>query len=126
MRTQGEMEAAVSDSINRFELEYMGRGPKHIRTYLVGDLLIVRLRGVLTIAEQWLVKAHMDMNGRDLLKQIRTELIEAARPMLETLVHDQTGTNVLSLHYDISTTADEEIVLFTLDNVPLYRESKKK
>jgi uncharacterized protein YbcI len=33
MRTQGEIEAAVCDAMNRFEQEYMGRGPKDIRTF---------------------------------------------------------------------------------------------
>src|SRR4051812_15657944 len=45
MSTRGEVEAAVSDGVTRFEQEYMGRGPKHIRTYLLGDLLVVRLQG---------------------------------------------------------------------------------
>jgi uncharacterized protein YbcI len=55
MKTQGEIEAAVCEGIARFEQEYMGRGPKDIHAYLIGDLLIVRLKGVLTVAEQQLV-----------------------------------------------------------------------
>ena len=54
MKTQGEIEAAICEGINRFEQEYMGRGPKDIRAYLLGDLLVVRLQGVLTAAEQHL------------------------------------------------------------------------
>jgi hypothetical protein len=56
MKTQGEIEAAVCEGISRFELEYMGRGPKDIHTHLIGDLLVIRLHGVLTSAEQQLVK----------------------------------------------------------------------
>src|SRR5918911_2080740 len=81
MKTRGEVEAAVSDGITRFEQEYMGRGPKHIRTHLLGDLLVVRLQGVLTAAEQQLVKSVSPEKGRNLLKQVRTQLIEAARPV---------------------------------------------
>ena len=73
MKTQGEIEAAVSDGITRFEQEYMGRGPKEVRTYLLGDLLVVRLQGVLTAAEQHLVKSGPPEKGRDLLKQVRTQ-----------------------------------------------------
>src|SRR6186713_1235978 len=81
MKTQGEIEAAICEGINRFEQEYMGRGPKDIRAHLIGDLLVVRLQGVLTAAEQHLVRSLPAEKGRDLLKQVRTQLIEAARPV---------------------------------------------
>jgi uncharacterized protein YbcI len=55
MRTKGEIEAAISEGIIHFEQEYMGRGPKDIHAHLLGDLLVVRLQGVLTAAEQHLV-----------------------------------------------------------------------
>src|SRR3954454_19138848 len=96
VRTRGEVEAAVSDGINRFEQERVGRGPKHIRTHLLGDLLVVRLRGVLTAAEQQLVKSALPEKGRDLLKQVRTQLVETARPLLEAMVEQATGSKVVS------------------------------
>ena len=80
MKTQGEMEAAICEGISRFEQDYMGRGPKEVRAHLIGDLLVVRLQGVLTAAEQQLVKSLPAEKGRDLLKQVRTHLIETARP----------------------------------------------
>lgn len=126
MRTQGEIEAAICDGISHFEQEYMGRGPKDIRAHLIGDLLVVRLQGVLTAAEQHLVKTLPAEKGRDLLKQVRTQLIEIARPTLETLVKEITGIKPLSLHHDISTITGEEIVLFTLTEAPQVRETKKK
>ena len=126
MKTQGEIEAAVCAGVTRFEQEYMGRGPKDIHAHLIGDLLVVRLRGVLTVAEQQLVKTLQPEKGRDLLKQVRTHLIEAARPVLEALIQDVTGVAPTSLHHDISTVAGEEVVLFTLAEAPAVRESKKK
>ncbi len=57
MKSQGEIEAATCEGLRRFEQEYMGRGPKDIHTHLIGDLLVVRLQGVLTAAEQHLVKS---------------------------------------------------------------------
>ena len=125
MKTQGEIEAAICEGISRFEQDYMGRGPKDIRAHLVGDLLIVRLQGVLTAAEQHLVKSLPGEKGRDLLKQVRTHLVETARPALEALVHDITAVKVLSLHHDISTATGEEVVVFTLSGAPLFREIKK-
>ena len=126
MKTQGEIEAAVCKGMSHFEQEYMGRGPKDIRAHLIGDLLMVRLQGVLTAAEQQLVKTLPVEKGRDLLKQVRSQLIEIARPKLDTLVEDITGVKSLSLHHDISTHTGEEVVIFTLEEAPAYRESKKK
>ena len=126
MKTQGEIEAAICEGISRFEQEYMGRGPKDIHAHLIGDLLVVRLQGVLTAAEQQLVKTLPAEKGRDLLKQVRTQLIETARPVLEAMVQEITGVKVLSLHHDISTVTGEEVVLFTLAESPLFREIKKK
>src|SRR3989440_11858860 len=74
---------AIGEGMARFEQEYMGRGPKDIHAHLIGDLLVVRLQGVLTAAEQQLVKTLPAQKGRDLLKQVRTQLIETARPVLK-------------------------------------------
>jgi uncharacterized protein YbcI len=126
MKTQGEVEAAVCEGISRFEQEYMGRGPTDIHAFLLGDLLVVRLQGVLTAAEQQLVKTLPAEKGRDLLKQVRTQLIETARPVMEAMIQEVTGVKVLSLHHDISTVSGEEVVLFTLAESPYVRETRKK
>jgi len=125
MKTQGEIEAAICEGISRFEQEYMGRGPKDIHTYLIGDLLVVRLKGVLTVAEQQLVASLTAEKGRDLLKQVRIQLIETARPVMEAMIEDVTGIKVVSLHHDISTTTGEEVVLFTLAESPVFRDTKR-
>src|SRR6478672_2947457 len=111
MKSQGEIEAAICEGMGRFEQEYMGRGPKDIHTHVIGDLLVVRLQGVLTAAEQQLVKSLSADKGRDLLKQVRTHLIETARPVMEAMIEEVTGAGVVSLHHDISTATGEEVVL---------------
>src|SRR5947209_4680124 len=126
MKTLGEIEAAICEGIARFEQEYMGRGPKHIHAHLIGNLLVVRLQGVLTAAEQQLVRSLPAAKGRDLLKQVRTHLVETARPVMEELVHEATGAQVVSLHHDISTVTGEEVVLFSLAGPAQFRETKKK
>lgn len=126
MKSQGEIEAAVCEGISRFEQDYMGRGPKEIQAHLFDDLLVVRLRGVLTAAEQQLVKSLPAEKGRDLLKQVRTHLIETARSVMEEMVQKVTGVRVLSLHHDISTATGEEVVVFTLAEAPSLRESRKR
>ena len=126
MKTQGEIESAISEGMSRFEQEYMGRGPKDVHAHLINDLIVVRLKGVLTAAEQHLVKTLPAEKGRDLLKQVRSHLIEIARPTMEAMVQGITGVKVVSLHHDISTVTGEEVVLFILAGSPLFRETKKK
>ena len=126
MKTRGEIESAVCEKVTAFEQEYMGRGPKDIHAHLINDLLVVRLHGVLTVAEQQLVRTNSPEKGRDLLKEVRTHLMEAARSDLETLIEGITLTKVVSLHHDISTVTGEEVVLFTLAAAPEVRETRKK
>ena len=121
LKTQGEIEAAICQGVSDFQQQYMGRGPKSIHAHLIGDLLIVRLQGVLTAAEQQLSKSLPAGKGPELLKQVRTHLVETARPVMEAMIENVTGTKVLSLHHDISTVTGEELVVFTLVDVPLFR-----
>jgi uncharacterized protein YbcI len=125
-KTRGEIEAAICDGMTRFEQEFMGRGPKSIFAHLLGDLLVIRLTGVLTAAEQHLVKSAPAEKGRDLLKQVRTHLIELARPLMEEMVEQATGVAVASLHHDISTVSGEEVVIFTLVRAPSLRETRNR
>ena len=126
MKTQGNIEAEVCEGISRFQQEYMGRGPKDIHAHLIRDLVVVRLQGVLTATEQQLIRTVPTEKGRELLKQVRTHLIENARPLLEAVIQDITGVKVLSLHHDISTVTGEEVVVFTLAALPFFREVKQK
>lgn len=126
IKTQGEIEAAICEGMARFEREYMGRAPKDIRAHSLGDLLVVRLQGVLTAPEQHLVKSLPAEKGRDLLKQVRTQLIETARPVMESMIQEEIGVKVLNLHYDISTVTGEEVILFTLAEPPCYRQPKNR
>ena len=112
--TKGQIEAEIAEAIVKFEREYMGRGPEEARAYLVDDLIIVRLRGVLTPAERQLAKSEDAARGRSLIKQVRMELLEKGRPLLETLVQDITGQTVRSLHTDISTVTGERVFVFSL------------
>ena len=69
---------------------------------------------------------HRRHDPRELLKQVRTQLIETARPVLEAMVLEVTGVKVVSLHHDISTLTGEEVVLFALAAAPDFREKKPR
>ena len=125
-KTQGQIEAAICEGISRFEQDYMGRGPKDIHAYLIGDLIVVRLEGVLTIAEQHLSSSQTAEKGRDLLKQVRGQLIEAAQPLMAAMIQGITGVSVKSLHHDVSTVTGEEVILFTLTEPTRTREGGRK
>jgi uncharacterized protein YbcI len=124
MRTKGEIEAAISEEISRFERDCVGRKPKDIQVHLLDGLLLIRLRGVLAAAEQNLVKSLPSENGRDLLKRVRSHLIETTRPVMEAMVERITGVKLLSMHHDISTVTGEEVILFTLAQSPDFRDAK--
>ena len=115
MKTKGQIEAEISEAIIKFEREYMGRGPKETRSYILGDMIVVRLRGVLTPAEKQLADASNYAEGGRLVKQVRMQLLEKARTLLEAIIHNITGRNVVSLHTDISTRTGERVIVWTLD-----------
>ena len=111
-KTKGQLESEISEAIIKFEKEYMGRGPKETKTYILEDMVFVRLKGVLTSAEEQLAKTS---EGADLIKKIRVQLLEGARVLLENIILEVTGYSVKSLHTDISTKTGERVIVFTLD-----------
>ena len=98
---------------------------RDICTHLLGNLVVIRLQGVLTAAEQQLVKSVPAEKGRDLLKQVRTHLIETGRPVMEAIVENATGVKVVTMHHDISTITGEEVILFALARSPDFRDARQ-
>jgi uncharacterized protein YbcI len=117
-QTRGQLEQQVTVFINGFEREHMGRGASEIRAFLMEDMLLVRLRGILTPAEQQLAKSESSERGRDLIKQVRLELLNRAQDMLVAGIRDITGVEVHSLHVDISTRTGEKVIVFSLEGAP--------
>ncbi len=117
MKNKSHIECEISNALVNFEKEYMGRGPLETKTFIVENMIIVRLKGVLTKAELQLANADESDRGRKLIKDMRVELIERGRPLLEAVVESITGQKVLSLHTDISTVTGERIIIFTLHDV---------
>jgi uncharacterized protein YbcI len=99
----------------------LGWRAKEIHVHIIKDLLIVRLLGVLTVAERTLAQSLSPEKGRDLVKQVRIHLLELARPMLESIIYEVTGVKVLAMHHDISTMTGEEVVLFALSETPRFQ-----
>jgi uncharacterized protein YbcI len=110
-QSRGEIEAALANAIIQFEKDHLGRGPVETRVYIIEDMILVRLRGVLTPAES---KLAQNAEGHDLIKQVRRQLLEGSRPLLEAIVQEKTGCQVVSLHTDISVKTGERIIVFSL------------
>ena len=110
--TRGEVEASLANAIIQFEKEHLGRGPAEARVFIVEDMILVRLRGVLTPAEVKLAQTAEE--GHGLIKQVRRQLLEGSRPLLEAIVQEKTGSQVMSLHTDISAKTGERVIVFTL------------
>ena len=109
--TKGQMEAQIATAITQFEREHLGRGPQEVRTWILQDLVLVRLKGVLTPAEEKLAR---DPEGHRLVKDVRRQLLEGSRPILDELILDLTEVQVVSLHSDISIETGERIIVFTV------------
>jgi len=121
-KSKGQIEANISEALIKFEKEYMGRGPDETKTYIIDDMVVIRLRRVLTPAEQQLAGTSNETTGRTLIKRVRTELLEKARPLLEQILIDLTGKRVKSLHTDISTITGERVIIFTLESPIVFAD----
>lgn len=110
-RTKGQVEAAITEAITKFERDYLGRGPKEARAFIIEDLVVVRLQGILSPAEKQL--SH-DNDGVELIKQMRTRLIESSSTELCALVTDETDIEVISMHTDISARTGERVFVFSM------------
>ncbi len=118
--SQKAAEKEISQAIIRFEKDFMGRGPLDARTFIVEDMVLIRLKNVLTPAELKLAQSQIRERGRYLIKQVRQELIEQGRPLLDIVVKDILGIEVVSLHTDISAKTGERIIVFTLASPPQF------
>lgn len=118
MKNRREIEREISQAIIRFEKEFMGRGPLEARSYIIEDMVLVRLKNVLTPAEMKLSESQERQRGRYLIKQMRQELIEQGRPLLDAMIKDILNVSVISLHTDISAKTGERIIVFTLQERP--------
>lgn len=111
-KTRGQTEAEFTKSIIKFEKEYLGRGPLEARAFFLDDMILVRLRGMLTLAE---IKLAETRKGQLLVKETRRQLHESSRSLIEDIVRDVVGCGVISLHTDMSTKTGERIIVLTID-----------
>ena len=117
-KTRGQIEAEISEAIIHFEKEFMGRGPLETKTYIVDDMILIRLKDVLTPAEKQLAESDDPHDGRVIIKRMRHALLEKGRPLLEAVIKDIIKVPVKSLHTDLSTKTGEKVIVFSLSEKP--------
>ncbi|KXG76151.1 DUF2294 domain-containing protein [Thermotalea metallivorans] len=109
--TKGQIEAKISEAVSKFEIEFMGRGPKQIKTFIIQDLIIIRLKGFLSQSEQ---KLAINREGVELLKKVRTMLFENAREYFEKIIQEVVDVSIISIHSDVSTRTGEKVIIVTV------------
>ncbi len=111
--TKGQIESQISDAVSKFEKEYMGRGPKNIKTKIFQNHILIIIDGYLTQSEQ---KLGGSENGIKLIKDMRIALFEDSRNYLKELITDIIHVNIISMHSDVSTKTGEKVIVVTLDD----------
>lgn len=107
-----DMYNAIRQAVIKFEQDFMGRGPTDVRAFIIRDLVVVHLKGVLTKAERQLAK---NADGIEMVKRMRQNLIAQGRDSLCSEIAGITGAKVTGLFTDIDTQIGERIMVFTLD-----------
>ncbi len=120
-KTKNQLEAEIANAITQFEKEHLGRGPRETRVFIIQDMILIRLKGVLTPAEE---KLASDEEGAQLIKQVRMRLIQTSRALIEKIIADLVRLTVVSVHTDINTANGERVFVITLTK-NLEEELKK-
>ncbi len=112
MKLQGQLESDISNAFNKLQKDLTGRGPEDTKTYIVNDMIIVRLKGVLTTEEKHLAETE---SGKRLVKKLRQELRESHKQDFNMIIEKLTGRQIVSSHSDISTKTGERVEIFIVD-----------
>jgi uncharacterized protein YbcI len=111
-KTRGEAEAEITRAIIKFEKEYLGRGPVDAHTFFVNDMILIRLRGLLTAGDRKLAETR---EGQALFKETRRQLFESCITIFEEMIRQIIGCKLISLHADANAKTGERIIVLTTD-----------
>jgi uncharacterized protein YbcI len=111
-KTRGEAEAEITNAVIRFEKEYLGRGPLDARAFFINDMILIRLRGLLTPGDRKLAETR---EGQALLKETRRQLFESSLTTFQEMIAQIIGCKLISFHTDISVKTGERIIVLTTD-----------
>jgi len=123
IKTKHHVEAQISEAVTKLERTQTGREPQQVKSCIIEDMVVTRLKGILTHIEQQLAK-HSE--GIDLIKRCRVCLIEKAQNIFKKIIHNLLNVEVVAFYADISTKMNEGTIIFTLcENVePKFKEKR--
>jgi uncharacterized protein YbcI len=110
-RSKGQVEDLISKNAAAFYAKTLGVGPHETRTYIIEDMVIIRLKGRLLPIEQKLLEGA---GGINLVKNIRKTLHEITTKGMNSMIKKITECDVVSSHSDISTKTGERLEVFIL------------
>ena len=110
-KPKGQIEAEISNAITKFEREQLGRGPDETKTFILQNMLIIHLKGVLTPAERTL--AH-SAEGEKLIREVRLKIIESSKDIIEKMIFKITGCKIVRLFTDLDPKMGERIFVLLL------------
>jgi len=107
-----KIESAVSQAMVKFLKVQMGEETETVITQVMGDIVIVKVKGILPPAERHMVR---NQQGQRLIKDMKGRLIEKAKPLLEAMIKDLTDLEVVDIQSSFDVNTDEYIEVFKLD-----------
>ncbi len=110
--TKGQIEDKITKKTIAFYVENLKSGPKEAKTYIIEDLVIIRIKGNLFPIEERLLD---DKNNINLVKDIRKALHEITTDKLGKVIEEITSHKVISSHSDVSTKTGEMVKIFVLE-----------
>jgi uncharacterized protein YbcI len=109
--TRGQMEDVIAKEITQFYAETVGVGPRQSKAYITRDMVLLRLKGNTHPYEHIMLKKS---KGVEMVKHLRTMVLESIVDDLTQIVEKHTGVEVISVHSDSSTRTGERFVIFIL------------
>lgn len=110
-KTKGQIEARISEVVTKFTIEHVGKGPKEARSYIIEDMVVIRLKEVLTVYEQQVIKVPEAM---ELVKRCRVCSVKSARSVLENLLHNLLDVDITGFYVDVNLPVGEIFIVLGL------------
>lgn len=110
--TKGQIEDNVTKKAIKYYLDTLGVGPTSAKTYIVEDMIVIRMKGNLLPIEKKLLQ---NVKGVELVKNLRRNLLETNINEIIEIIKNITGQNIISAHRDLSTRSGEIVYIFILD-----------
>lgn len=123
-KTKGQVAAEISEVVIKFKREHVGKGPKEVKSYIIDDMVVIRLKGVLTTYEQQLTDAPESI---ELIKRCRVCCLKNAQSILRDLLHNLLDVDITSFYVDVNPKIGEIFVVLSLsENVEAKFTEKRR